>query len=179
MNPPDNDTKASLPGASLRNEPAATTAAVVTHWLLVSSPENFETSRRRGFDIAGMKSRHRKKAETVRPGDTVLFYVTGLKAIAGLAEVTGPHFVEGDEHIWDSKKAGEEYPYRFPIRPLAVIARPEDFVPVEAFVDGLEYVQRWPRANWTLAFQGNVHKLSPHDHEMLAGAVREAAGAVK
>ena len=150
----------------------------LTHWLLVSSPENFETSRRRGFDIAGMKSRHKKKAETVRAGDTVLFYVTGFKAVAGLAEVTGPHF-EDDEHVWDSKKAGEEYPFRFPIRPLAVITQPEDFVPVEAFVDGLEYVKRWPRANWTLAFQGNVHKLPPHDHEMLAGAVREAAGAVK
>src|SRR5947209_6527160 len=83
-----------------------------THWLLVSSPENFETSRRRGFDIAGMKSRHRKKAETVRPGDTVLFYVTGLKAIGGLAEVTGSYYEE-DTHIWNSNKASEEYPYRF------------------------------------------------------------------
>ena len=52
-----------------------------THWLLVSSPENFEVSRARGFDIAGMKSRHRKKAETVAAGDTVLFYLVGLKAV--------------------------------------------------------------------------------------------------
>ena len=149
-----------------------------SHWLLVSSPENFETSRRRGFDIAGMKSRHRKKAETVRPGDTVLFYVTGKKAIGGLAEVTGQVF-EDAAHIWDSTKAGEEYPFRFPIRPLAIIAHPDDFIGVEDFVDALEYPKRWPRANWTLAFQGNVHKLPAADHELLAAAVQEAAKPVK
>jgi hypothetical protein len=43
-------------------------APPAAHWLLVSSPENFETSRARGFDLAGMKSRHRKKAESVREG---------------------------------------------------------------------------------------------------------------
>jgi len=147
-----------------------------THWLLVSSPENFEVSRARGFDIAGMKSRHRKKAETVKPGDTVFFYCVGIKAIAGLAEVTGPYF-EDETHIWDSRKMGEEYPFRFPIKPLAVIEKPEDFIPVEDSVDALEYPKRWPRANWTLAFQGNVHKLNDQDFDILAAAVREAAGA--
>ena len=42
-----------------------------TYWMLVSSEENFERSRARGFDIASMKSRHRKKAERVQPGDKV------------------------------------------------------------------------------------------------------------
>jgi hypothetical protein len=145
-----------------------------THWLLVSSPENFEVSRTRGFDIAGMKSRHRRKAETIKAGDTVFFYVTGLKAVGGLAEATGPYYEE-DEHIWDSKKEGEEYPFRFPIQPVAIIAHPSDFVAVEEFVDALEYPRRWPRENWTLAFQGNVHKLSEHDFKILAAAVKEAA----
>jgi predicted RNA-binding protein len=145
-----------------------------TRWLLVSSPENFETSRRRGFDIAGMKSRHRKKAETVKAGDTVFFYCVGVKAIAGLAEVTGPYY-EDDSHIWDSRKAGEEYPFRFPIKPLAIIEHPSDYVLVEEWVDALEYPKRWPRVNWTLAFQGNVHKLPERDYTLLAGAVREAA----
>lgn len=149
--------------------------SVPTHWLLVSSPENFETSRTRGFDIAGMKSRHRKKAETVKAGDTVFFYCTGIKAIAGLAEVTGPYYFD-ESHIWESTREGEEYPFRFPIKPLATIAKREDFVPVEEFVDLLTYPKRWPRANWTLAFQGNVHKFDEHDFTILASAVREAAG---
>ena len=155
---------------------AATEPAPPNHWLLVSSPENFEASRRRGFDVAGMKSRHRKKAETVRPGDTVLFYLTGLKAVAGLAEVTGTFREDAAERIWESNKPDEEYPFRFPVRPIAIIENPEDFVSVEEFVDALDYPKRWPRANWTLAFQGNVHKLGPRDHEILASAVRTAAG---
>ncbi|MBC8101071.1 MAG: EVE domain-containing protein [Cytophagales bacterium] len=149
-----------------------------THWLLVSSPENFEVSRARGFDIAGMKSRHRKKAETVRAGDTVLFYCVGLKAIAGLAEVTGPSF-EDDTHLWDSRKPGEEYPFRFPIRPVAIIENAADFITVEDFLDVLEYPRRWPRENWTLAFQGNVHRFSGEDHAILAGAVKDAAKGIK
>jgi predicted RNA-binding protein len=143
-------------------------------WLLVSSPENFEVSRARGFDIAGMKSRHRKRAEVVEPGDTVFYYLTGLKAIGGLTEVTG-RFYEDASHVWDSKRAGEEYPFRFPTRPVAVIAQPEDFVAVEVFLDELEYVRRWPRENWTLAFQGNVHLLPESDYQILAEAVRTAA----
>lgn len=145
-----------------------------THWLLVSSPENFETSRGRGFDVAGMKSRHRKKAELVKAGDTVLFYCVGLKAIAGLATVTGPMF-EDPSHIWDSRKEGEEYPFRFPITPVAMIGDPSDFVRVEPLVDLMEYPKRWPRANWTLAFQGNVHKLPFRDFNLLKRAVCNAA----
>ena len=42
--------------------------AMPNHGLLAPSPENFEMSRRRGFDIAGRKSRHRKKAEAAKAG---------------------------------------------------------------------------------------------------------------
>ena len=147
---------------------------MATHWLLVSSPENFEVSRARGFDIAGMKSRHRKKAETVAPGDTVLFYLVGLKALGGVAEVTGPYF-EDHGHLWDSRKAGEEYPFRFPIRPLSIISDSADFVKLEELVDALEYPKRWPRANWTLAFQGNVHRLPQADHALLVSAIQEVS----
>lgn len=148
--------------------------SIPAHWLLVSSPENFETSRRRGFDLAGMKARHRKKADKVRPGDTVLFYLTGLKAIGGLAEVTGGAF-EDETPIWTSKREGEDYPFRFPIRLVAAVDSAAAAVPVEPLVDRLTYVKRWPREHWTLAFQGNVHQLDAGDHRLLADAVLAAA----
>jgi len=141
----------------------------MTNWLLVSSADNFETSRARGFDIAGMKSRHRKKAERVTAGDRVVFYLVGVKAVGGLAEATGPSF-EDDAHIWDSNKPGEEYPYRFPIKPLCLRDQ-GDCLPMETIVHALEYPKRWPAANWTLAFQGNVHVLSDADYELIAEAL--------
>lgn len=137
----------------------------MTHWLLVSSPENFELSRARGFDIAGMKSRRRKAAEEVKPGDTVFFYTTKLKAIAGEAVVTSESFFD-EVKIWESSKPGEVYPHRFNID--IVKARDEgEYLPVEDFIASYEYAKRWPEKNWTLAFQGNVHKLNDADYELI------------
>ena len=141
-----------------------------TNWLLVSSPDNFETSRARGFDIAGMKSRHRKKAERVRPGDRVAYYLVGVKSVGGISEVNGT-YVEDNSHIWESSKEGEEYPFRFPVRPLA-IRDAGDYVPMIDLVALLEYPRRWPAEHWTLAFQGNVHVLSDDDFEIIEQAVK-------
>lgn len=147
------------------------------YWMLVSSPANFETSRARGFDLAGMKSRHRKKAELVQPGDRVLFYLTGIQAFGGTATATGPYF-ESQEPIWSSKKAGEEYPFRFPIRP-EVILGPDQFVKAEPLLPRLEWVKKWPPAHWQLAFQGNVHLLPEHDFATIEEALRAALAVPK
>lgn len=141
----------------------------MTNWLLVSSAENFETSRARGFDIAGMKSRHRKKAERVAPGDRILYYLTVVKSIGGAAEVTGTFF-EDDEPIWESNKPGEVYPYRFPIKLVTARAKGE-YLPMEDLVHSLQYPKRWPPQHWTLAFQGNVHVLGDDDYAKIAEAL--------
>jgi hypothetical protein len=145
---------------------------MATHWLLVSSQENFEVSRARGFDIAGMKSRHRKKAETVAAGDTVFFYMVGVQAVGGVAEVTGSYYEE-HSHIWDSRKEGEEYPFRFPIKPLVILEK-DQFVAMADLMPALEYPKRWPGAHWKLAFQGNVHKLSNDDFNIIKTALENA-----
>lgn len=137
----------------------------MTHWLLVSSPENFETSRARGFTIAGMKSRWRKAASEVRPGDTVFFYLTGVKAIGGEARVVGTAF-EDDTIIWESTKPGEVYPHRFPVE-LVRARNKDDYLAVADFIEKYEYAKRWPVKNWTLAFQGNVHRLSDKDYQLI------------
>ena len=140
-----------------------------TNWLLVSSADNFETSRARGFDIAGMKSRHRKKAERVAPGDRVLYYLTVVKSIGGVAEVTGPYYEDYDP-IWESNRPGEVYPFRFPVK--IVKARPKGaYLALDELVHSLEYPKRWPAKNWTLAFQGNVHVFSDENFDKIVGAL--------
>ncbi len=141
----------------------------MTHWLLVSSPDNFEVSRARGFDIAGMKTRWRKAAQEVEPGDSVFFYLTGVKAIGGEAVVTGPAH-EDFEKIWESSKPDEVYPHRFPIKLKQVRAKGE-YLRVEDFLDKYEYAKRWPVAHWTLAFQGNVHRLNEADYQLIHGLI--------
>ena len=143
----------------------------MAHWLLVSSADNFEISRARGFDVAGMKTRRRKAAQTVAAGDTVFFYLTKLKAIGGEARVTGSMY-EDHEPIWESSKPDEVYPWRFPTAP--VLARPKgEYVPVESFIHELTYAKRWPAEHWTLAFQGNVHTLDESDYQLIHNALQE------
>ena len=90
-----------------------------------------------------------------------------VKSIGGVAEVTGPYF-EDHAPIWESNRPGEVYPYRFPVS--IVKARPAgDYLPLDGLVHSLEYPKRWPAANWTLAFQGNVHVLSDADYDKIAG----------
>ncbi len=149
----------------------------MTNWLLVSSPENFERSREMAFRQAGMKSRHRRKWERVTPGDRVFLYLTGRKAIGAELRVTGEPF-ESHDRIWGSaSKPNEDYPWRFGTEP--VIALPaDDTVPAEPLAREMEYTKRWPAANWTLAFQGNVHELSDADAELIRDALRRTADKV-
>ncbi|HEV2035131.1 MAG TPA: hypothetical protein VGU71_13195, partial [Candidatus Dormibacteraeota bacterium] len=45
------------------------------YWMIVSSPDNFRKTRELGFTIQGLKSRHRRRVETMRVGDRMLYYV--------------------------------------------------------------------------------------------------------
>jgi hypothetical protein len=146
----------------------------MTNWLLVSSADNFEKSRDLGFRQAAMKSRHRRKWERVVPGDRVLLYVTGVKAIGAICRVTGAPF-ESHERVWGSDaKPLEDYPWRFPTEPVIAL-EPDRFVPAEPLAREIEYTKRWPAENWTLAFQGNVHELSDADADLIEAACRRAA----
>lgn len=139
-----------------------------THWMIVTSPDNFEQTRALGFTVQGIKSRHRKKAEKMQSGDRVVYYLTGLQSFGGTATITGSYY-EDHRPIWRSRP-GEDYPWRFPITP-AVIGAPDHYPRAEALLDQLEFVQRWPRAHWHLAFQGNVHVLPGHDFTVIEDAL--------
>ncbi|HVB96818.1 MAG TPA: EVE domain-containing protein [Chloroflexota bacterium] len=140
-----------------------------TYWMLVSSPENFERARSLGFPMLAMKRRHIRKAERVEPGDRVVYYATGQMAFAGTFTVTSPFF-ESHEPLFQSKKDGEDYPYRFQVQPDHVLPA-GDFVAAVALLPELQFVKKWPAANWHLAFQGNVHTLSNADFATIESAI--------
>ncbi len=146
-----------------------------THWMLVSGADNFERSRKQGFKLAGMKSRHYKKAERVRPGDKVLFYLTGIQKFGGTAEATS-RFFEDHTPLWASKKAGEDYPYRFKIKP-DIILEPPQFLPSDVMAQQMTYTKKWPPQHWRLAFQGNVHVLPKEDFDLIRSEMHASAKA--
>ena len=142
------------------------------YWIIVGSPDNFSRTRELGFTVQGIKSRHRKKAERMKPGDKIAWYLTGVKAFGGIATITSPYF-ESHDRIWqsgDPAKEAEDYPFRVQIEPEIVL---DDgaWAPAEPVARQMSYVQKWPVGNWTLAFQGNVHCIDAADFELIRSAV--------
>jgi len=145
-------------------------------WIIVGSPDNFQRTREQGFTVQGIKSRHRKKAELMKPGDKLAWYITGVKAFAGTATITSEYF-ESHDRVWssgDPKKEAEDYPFRVRIEP-DLILDDDGFVPAEPIARQMTYVRKWPESNWTLAFQGNVHFIESSDYELIRRAIAEHA----
>jgi hypothetical protein len=139
------------------------------YWMIVTSPANYERTKALRFSQQGMKKKHLRKAERMRPGDGMCWYVTGAKAFAATATVTSPFF-ESDEKIWVSDGAPDSYPYRVRVRKEIALA-PERGVLAETLVPRLRFVRKWPRTSWHLAFQGNVHELPAEDYALIRRAV--------
>jgi predicted RNA-binding protein len=145
------------------------------HWIVVSSVDNWQKTKDLGFTIQGLKSRHRKKAERMRPGDKIVYYCTGVKAFAGVSTITSEYF-ESDELIWSSsntKRAGEQYPFRVKIEGDLALDN-EDFVSAEPLARQMTDAKKWPAEHWTLAFQGNVHLVPEEDYVLIRRAIENA-----
>lgn len=143
------------------------------YWMIVTSEENFAATESRGFSMQGVKSRHRKKAMEMQPGDRLIYYITGKQQFAGIAEVTSTYF-EGGEIIWHSKKKEDSYPWRVNIKPELILPR-EQWVDSSIFKDKLEHIKKWPAEHWKLAFQGNVHLLPEADYRTVQSVLSEVA----
>ena len=150
-------------------------ASTPNYWIIVGSPENFSRTAEMGFTVQGIKSRHRKKAERMRPGDKIAYYLTGLKAFGGVATIESAYY-EDHAPIWksgDAKKATEDYPFRVQISPDLILPV-EDAVEAEGVARRMAYVAKWPAQNWTLAFQGNVHEIGEGDYHLIRAAIEAA-----
>ena len=52
------------------------------------------------------------------------------------------------------------------IEPVVVLDL-ADWPDAEPYHDRFSWTQKWPRANWTLAYQGNLHEIPQADFELL------------
>lgn len=137
-----------------------------SHWMIVLNNENFEITRQRQFTLQGVKSRHRKKAERMAPGDRMLFYVAGLRAFPATATVTSTYF-EDPAPVWKSEeRRPEAFQWRVRIKPDCVLESYE-YIDGQDIAPRMMYVKRWPPEQWALAFQGNVHLLSSADFTLI------------
>ena len=145
----------------------------MTYWIVVSSPENFDIARGRGFDMFGFKSTRRRESAEMRPGDKLVFYLTGVMRFGGIANVESEVFEDHTQVFQSEKKPGEDYPFR--VRASADTLLDEgQWLDVKEYATRLELTRRRGE-HWRLAFQGNLHKISDEDYKTIAAGVAEAA----
>jgi hypothetical protein len=143
-------------------------------WVLTGSLDNFRATRDRDFRLIGAKEGRRRMAEQIEPGDTIVFYVTGVQAFGGMVRVAGEMY-EDRTKVWPGKPGkSDTYPWRFETEPVLILDE-DDFVPAEGLARELEHVRKWPADHWQLAFQGQLRTVSDTDAELLENRLAEAA----
>jgi len=147
-------------------------------WIFTGSLENFQINRERGFDVLGFKERRRRQAESMRPGDEIIFYVTGVQEFGGIVRVASEMF-EDRTPIWPQgkKKHPEDYPWRVDTEPV-LICDEESFLSAQEIVGDLEHASKWPAEHWHLAFQGQLRTISEADARLLHERLAESGAAV-
>jgi predicted RNA-binding protein len=145
----------------------------MTAWIVVGSPENFEIAKGRGFDMFGFKSTRRRETAEMKPGDKLIFYLTGVMKFGGIADIKSEVFEDHTPVFKSEKKPGEDYPFRVKTAPDRILGR-DQWLDVKDFATRLEMTRRRGE-HWRLAFQGNLHRISDADYAMLSKDVDEAA----
>ncbi len=138
----------------------------MTYWIVVGSPDNFQTAIDRGFDLFGFKSTRRKASSEMEPGDKLVFYLTGIKMFGGIATVTSDSFEDHTKIFKSEKKPQEDYPYRVKTK-ADIVLDEEDMLYVPDYVPMLEFTKKGETKSWAMHFQGNLHKLSEADYKLL------------
>jgi hypothetical protein len=145
-----------------------------SHWLITMSPENYAITRTMHFNLLGLRSRHRKKAERVAVGDRVLYYVLNERIFPATATVTSAYFE--DRHLtWVNRERPDDpFPYRVHTQPNLVL-EPGEGLDAQAIAPRLLYLKRWAPEQWFLALQGDVHLLSSQDFQLVEREMQRIA----
>jgi predicted RNA-binding protein len=141
----------------------------VTYWIVVGSPENYEIARERGFDMFGFKSTRRRESAEMKPGDKLVFYLTGVMKFGGVADVTSEVYEDHTPVFKSEKKPGEDYPFRVKTKADRALDR-DQWVDVKEMAPRLEFTSR-RGDHWRLAFQGNLHQISEVDYKLISDEV--------
>jgi hypothetical protein len=143
----------------------------VADYLVVTSPENWQKTAEMGWKLLGLKSTRHNVARSLRKGDRIACYETGVKRFIAVLRVDGECF-EDHSPIWGGKKAGEDYPYRYPIDAIVAVD-PSQALDAVALSQELEFPKKWG-THLSLAFQGNIKPIPALDLGRIASALQEA-----
>lgn len=142
------------------------------HYVLTTSPENYVVSQTLNFSMQGLKNKHGKKAALVKPGDTFIYYLIGLKVFAGIVTVNSNVFTD-DSPVWISlTDETDRYCHRFHTEP-DVVLKQAPWLEVSSIVSHLQFVRKWPAKHYHLAFQGQIREVPRADYLLIRDELAE------
>jgi len=88
---------------------------MVSYWLDLFTGTTWQEFRDAGASVSGFRKRRRKSVQSIKQGDILLCYLTGVMRWVGALEVIGPSKDTSD--IWSI----DEFPERLAVRPLIIL----------------------------------------------------------
>ena len=139
------------------------------YWLDLFSGKTWQEFRAAGACVTGFNERVRGFAKSIKAGDIMLCYLTGVKRWVGVLEVIGPS--ENQAPIWED----DDFPVRLDVRPLVQLDA-EFGVPMESLEGRLAF---YAGPEHRAGFKGFVRR-SPNrfarkeDGDLILRLLREA-----
>jgi len=143
-----------------------------TYWLLSSTEENFNATRKLEFSLQGVDTHQRRKAVRMAEEDRMIFFISDRKAFAASTTLISNHF-EDHDRIWKTHREAEDFPHRVKMR-ADVVVQEEKWVDAMQIGPRLEYVRKWPPEMWPLALVGMLHIIPQRDFTMLEQELKRA-----
>ncbi len=140
------------------------------YWMVVTSPENFEITRKLGFTVQGLKVHHQRKVQRMEPGDRMLFYIGCIRQFGATATIKSQYF-EDRTPTWKPEGNSE---WAFKVRIQGEVVLPNgNLMDVSQLAPRLDYVRRWTPEDWYIAFaQSTLHLLPKRDFMLVEEEMR-------
>ena len=138
------------------------------HFMISTSEFDFAVDMSNELKVIGLPERNKRTAMSLKPGDKIVFYVSKLSIIGGIAEVTGEYFYE-KKRIWSDLY--DLWPHRVPARPVYLIKNITEGIKAKDLLDDLLLVRN-KHAKWGCYFQGSFKNISAHDYLVFENALK-------
>lgn len=135
-------------------------------WLGVVTPESWRRLTGDGLSYTLLSQRYASIADTLRRGHQIAFYVTGVSAFCGVAEVTG--VTQQRRTLWPQGA----FPFRVPLA-AHVVLEPSSGIRVKTLLDGLQFIAN--KRSWEQYFRTTMRLLPDADFVLIRNSL-DAAG---
>ena len=143
-------------------------AEMTSHWLVVTSPENFRIDREQlRFAMQGLPLRYKKSVMRMGVGDRVVYYIMRLQKFGATATVTG-EYIEDRSKLWVDDD--EMWPARRPSRP-DIVLQDDELLDAKKLVPHLSFIEK--KDVWGAYLQGSIKTIPEDDFRLIESEMRK------